>query len=384
MDVSLRAAPESLTSIHQALMELAPDGFIITDTHGHIILINAQAEKMFGYVRAELIDQPVELLMPERFRQRHQHHRYAYQARPSSRPMGLGLELCGLHKSGHEFPIAVSLNAVDTELGPVVFTAIRDISNYRQAEQTIQALNKEFERQNEQLRSVNQELEAFAYSISHDLRAPLRSIVGFGEILKQEHGAKLDTEGLRLLGIMRDSAIKMGRLIDELLAFSRLNRRAIEFQRVDMTALAQEAFSEVMAAAGDRNITFDLNSLPHIQGSAAMLKQVWTNLISNAVKYTRPCAEAQIRVSATPHLREVWYQITDNGVGFDMRYAHKLFGVFERLHGESEFEGTGVGLALVQRIIGRHDGRIWADSAVGKGSTFIFALPLEHTNNESP
>jgi PAS domain S-box-containing protein len=382
MDVSLPTAPKSLTSIHQALMELAPDGFIIADTHGHIVLINAQAERMFGYSRTELIDRPVELLMPERFRHRHMHHRQSYQDHPSSRPMGLGLELCGLHKSGHEFPIAVSLNSVDTELGPMVFTAIRDVSTYRQAEQTIQNLNKELERQNEQLSSVNQELEAFAYSISHDLRAPLRSIVGFGEILKEEHGDKLDLEGLRLLGIMRDSATKMGRLIDELLAFSRLNRRAIEFRSVDMTTLAQEAFNETVAVVDNRHITFDLSPLPPIQGSGAMLKQVWTNLIGNAVKYTRPRAETRIHVSATQQQREIWYRVKDNGVGFDMRYAHKLFGVFERLHGDSEFEGTGVGLALVQRIIGRHDGRIWADSVLGEGSTFTFALPMEQANME--
>jgi PAS domain S-box-containing protein len=382
MDVSLPASPECLSSIHQALMELAPDGFIIADPQGHIVLINAQAEQMFGYSRTELIHQPVEMLMPERFRHRHVHHRQAYQEHPGSRPMGLGLELCGLHKSGHEFPIAVSLNTVNTELGAMVFTAIRDISSYRRAEKTIETLNKELERQNEQLRSVNQELEAFAYSISHDLRAPLRSIVGFGEILKEEHGSKLDPEGLRLLGIMRDSAIKMGRLIDELLAFSRLNRRAIDFHEVDMTRLAHEAFSETMAATKDRKVNFELGPLPKVQGSTAMLKQAWLNLIGNAIKYSRPRAEAHIKVSATTHQREVWYQVQDNGVGFDMRYAHKLFGVFERLHGDSEFEGTGVGLALVQRIIGRHDGRIWAESVIGEGSTFTFALPTEHIPHE--
>ncbi len=383
MDINLAIDPAATSTIHQSLLELAPDGMVIVDAQGQVVLVNAQTETLFGYARTELINQSIEMLMPARFRTQHLKHRHAYQTNASARPMGLGMELYGLHKSGREFPIAISLNSIDTALGRMVFAAIRDVSSYRNAEQQIRTLNQELERQNKQLDSVNQELEAFAYSISHDLRAPLRSIVGFGEILREEHAQHLDTEGLRLLGIIRDSATKMGRLIDELLAFSRINRRVLEFRSVNMTSLAHEAFTEAMAGENKtRQVELKLDTLPEIRGSISMLKQVWINLISNAVKYSRPQEHAVVTIDACVHQREIWYTITDNGVGFDMQYAHKLFGVFERLHADTEFEGTGVGLALVQRIVSRHDGRIWADSTPGQGSTFTFALPVEPPHDE--
>lgn len=383
MDISLTIEPEAISNLHQSLLELAPDGMVIVDAQGQIVLVNAQTETLFGYARTELIHQSIEMLMPERFRTQHLKHRHAYQANASARPMGLGMELYGLHKSGKEFPIAISLNSMDTPLGRMVFAAIRDVSSYRSAEQQIRSLNQELERQNKQLDSVNQELEAFAYSISHDLRAPLRSIVGFGEILREEHAQHLDDEGLRLLGIIRDSATKMGRLIDELLTFSRINRRVLEFRPVNMAALAQEAFNDVMASEHkSRQVELKLGALPEIRGSVSMFKQVWINLISNAVKYSRPQEHAAVTISARIQQREIWYTVSDNGVGFNMKYAHKLFGVFERLHADTEFEGTGVGLALVQRIINRHGGRIWADSTPGQGSTFTFALPMEPPHDE--
>ena len=360
----------------RTMVEQSPDGIVVANTQGNIVLVNRQTEQLFGYLRDELLDQPVERLMPSRFHHRHVEHRASYMRSPSSRPMGLGLELCGQHKSGAEFPIAISLNQLQIDNELLVVSCIRDITAYQRAGQEIKALNEELSERNATLQRLNNELEAFAYSVSHDLRAPLRSIDGFSKILLEDHQHQLDAEGQRVLGVICDSATKMGRLIDDLLMFSRLSRRAVETQAVDMTHLAREAYEQALALEPPRQIQFKLDDLPIIQGDTAMLRQVWNNLLSNAVKYTRLSADAAITVTGRMEDSQAHYEVCDNGIGFDMKYAHKLFGVFERLHTADHFEGTGVGLALTQRIIDRHGGHIAAHGTPNQGSVFSFCLPL--------
>ncbi len=226
---------------------------------------------------------------------------------------------------------------------------------------------------NAALEAANKELEAFSYSVSHDLRSPLRAIDGFSGILLEDFADKLNDEGMRALGNIRSSAKSMARLIDDLLAFSRLGRKEIEQAPVNMAEIAAEVVAQLSLAC-EGVPRFEIGPLPQAQGDPAMIRQVFVNLLSNASKYSKAKKEAVVEVGGSTQNGENVYYVKDNGVGFDMNYANKLFGVFQRLHSAKEFEGTGVGLAIVQRIIHRHGGRVWAEGKVNEGATFYFTL----------
>jgi light-regulated signal transduction histidine kinase (bacteriophytochrome) len=226
----------------------------------------------------------------------------------------------------------------------------------------------------EQLQQANSELEAFAYSVSHDLRAPLRAINGFARILLEEHAPHLSDEAQRYLHLVRDNAQYMGQLIDDLLTFSRLSRQPLKLQRVACAALVRQVLGELDGEQAGRCINISIGELPVCQADPGLLKQVFVNLLANALKFTRQREAAVVAIGYREEGGECVYFVRDNGVGFDMQYAGKLFGVFQRLHRAAEYEGTGVGLAIVQRIIHRHGGRIWAEAAVNQGATFSFTL----------
>jgi signal transduction histidine kinase len=243
----------------------------------------------------------------------------------------------------------------------------------------------EHELDTERLQLVNRELEAFSYSVSHDLRGPLRHIDGFVGLLRKRTAEQIDEKSQRYLATIAESAQQMGRLIDDLLSFSRMGRHEMAVSIVDMAQLFAEARGELAREAEGREIRWEIGPLPRVRGDTAMLRLVLVNLISNALKYTRPRAEAEIHfTSKTLPSGDVQFCICDNGVGFDMEYAGKLFGVFQRLHRAEDFEGTGIGLANVQRILHRHGGRIWAESALDKGATFFFTLPIHPPTPPTP
>lgn len=343
------------------LLEAAPDAAVIVDRQGAIVLINKQCEKLFDYAKEELIGQKVEVLLPKRFAGIHPGHRGNFFRNPTIRPMGEGLELLGLRKNGREFPLEISLSPIETEGGLLISASIRDITERKRNEDTILKLNRE--------------LESFTYSVSHDLRAPLRSITGYAQILKEDYGSQLDQEGLRVIGVIINNASRMGQLIDDLLDFSRMGRRELLKEAVNMESLVQHVLKETIFHTGGRKVNINVQPLLPAQADLDMLRQVWINLISNAFKYTSKNDFTEIEISSNRVNDKICYCIRDNGVGFDMQYVSKLFGVFQRLHKMNEFEGTGVGLALVKAIIERHEGQVWAEGKLMEGATFYFTLP---------
>lgn len=250
-----------------------------------------------------------------------------------------------------------------------------EIAERTKAEEALKSANRDLEQTAALLKAANREIESFWFSISHDLRAPLVAIEGFSRIIVDDYADKLDEEGRESLAFIRNNTAHMGRLIDDLLAFSQLGYQEMRFAEIDMDRMAAQTFNELSQAAPERNIQFQAGALPPVVGDPVLLRQVFSHLIGNAIKYTRPRASALIQAEGMACGDENIYSIRDNGVGFDMKQDYKLFGVFQRLHSADEFEGTGVGLASVQRIVHRHGGRVWAEGKTGEGAAFHFALP---------
>lgn len=483
---------EGLEKRYRAILETAPDPMVIVDQRGLIVLVNARTEQLFQYTREELVGRSVDLLVPPRFRERHPGHREAYSKNPFPRAMGGGLELFGLRKDGTELPIEISLSPLDTEDGPLVSSAIRDITDRKKADEqrfrlaaivdssddaiigetldgiiiswnqgaerifgysavemvgqsisvliSPELLKEEFEgrrylhtadmvehvdsvrrrkdgseidvsitrspmrdragkligtskvarditarrsaeralaRAKDAAVAANRELEAFSYSVAHDLRAPLRGMNGFAQVLLDNYRDRLDADGQDWLQEIVQNAKKMAALIDALLSLSRVSRSELRVERVDLSSLVRTVIADLTTAEPERPLELVVADGLYADADPALARALIDNLVGNAWKFTRHVSPVRIEFGAIRKDDVTSFFVRDNGAGFDMSYAAKLFAPFQRLHSNDEFPGTGIGLATVQRIIHRHGGRISAEGAVGTGATVYFSFPRQ-------
>jgi PAS domain S-box-containing protein len=370
----MSAAAKKSEERARLIVDTAHEAFLSFDAQGVITEWNKQAEAIFGWKRHEALGRDaIGLLMPGAEREPRRDGASAFLKAGKVRILDDWLEMTVMHKDEHEVPVEFTITPLEIDEGLIYNVFLRDISGRRRAEHEIKALNADLRARALELEATNKELESFSYSVSHDLRSPLRAISGFSRIFEEDYAAKLDSEGKRILSVIREGSHKMGQLIDDLLTFSRLGRQAIVANEIDMAQLAREAFEEARPAGA--KVKFDLHAMPNARGDRALIKQVWMNLFANAIKFSANRGEPRVEARGRVEGNEAIFEVSDNGVGFDMRYHDKLFGVFQRLHSDAEFPGTGVGLAIVHRIVTRHGGRVWADSAVDEYATFFFSLP---------
>jgi len=345
----------------RALIDAAPDAMVCVDAGGRITLANAQTERLFGYGRAELEGQLVEMLVPDAVQAGHPQRRAEYMADPVHRPMGAGTQLTGRRRDGSTFPAEISLSAIDTHDGTLVTAAVRDVTDRR--------------RQQDELERAFRNLESFAYSISHDLRTPLRALAGYSEALLEECGDSLGEFGRGYAERIQAASEHMATLIDDLLHLSRVSRAEMNLRPVDLSSEVASVAAELQHDNSGRHVRVAIQRSVWVLADRRLIRIVLENLLGNAWKFTAGRDDASIEFGTMPNgdARACCY-VRDNGAGFDSAYVDKLFRPFQRLHTTSEFPGSGVGLASVKQIVERHGGRVWAEGAVDEGATFYFTL----------
>ena len=362
----------------RSLLESTPDAMVVVNENGEIILSNRRVKNIFGYSKDELVGQPIEVLLPERFRHHHVGKRNAFLQNPGVVPMGFLNEIYARHKEGVEFPVEISLSPLESDEGLLILAAIRDITERKIIERELIQYRDHLEEQvaarTADLEASNKELESYSYSIAHDLRAPLRAIAGFSQILMDDAKDKLAPEDMDALHRIIAAGKNMSQLIDDILELSRITRSELHYETVNLSDLGNKIMSRLKRTHPERRVECQVEDNLIVKGDARLLEVALQNLIDNAWKYTRETTPAQIKLGMRKQSEELVYYVKDNGVGFDMEYTAKLFKPFHRLHTTEEFEGTGIGLATVQRVIQRHGGKIWVEAEKNNGAIFYFSL----------
>lgn len=365
--------------LFRRVLEAAPDAMVIVDGDGRIAFVNGETERLFGWEHGELVGEPVEVLVPTHLRHRHVAQREGYTRRPRERAMGAhggALDLVGRRKDGRELPVEISLSPIETEAGLIVVAAIRDVTGRKATEAAVRRAHLEIAQRAARERAVTEELESFGYAVAHDLRAPVRGITAFAQILAEEHVARLDAEGRDCVAEITANAALMGELIDALLALSRVARAELAPEEVDLGALAAAELARLRAAEPERDVTLVLGSDLEATADPTLARRLVAVLVGNAWKFTSRRARARIEIGREPTAGGHAYFVRDDGAGFDVAFAGGLFLPFQRLHPRTEFPGRGIGLATAKRIVQRHGGIIWAEGTPGRGATFHFTLPL--------
>jgi PAS domain S-box-containing protein len=370
-DISARKTDEKhlaqMESKYRGLLEAAPDAMVVVNQGGDIVLLNFQAEKQFGYRRDELLGQKVKNIIPEGFAERLLADRLRSADDALAQQIGTGIELTGRRKDVSEFPIELMLSPLESAEGILVTAAIRDISVRKAAEANLLQKVKELYRSNE-------ELEQFAYFASHDLQEPLRMVASYTQLLARRYKGKLDADADEFIAFAVDGASRMQRLIQDLLAYSRVGSKGMNLLDISSEDALQQALVNLRGAIEESGALVTHDPLPTVLADEMQLIQLFQNLVANAIKYQKP-GIPQVHVSAGRNVEKKWqFSVRDNGLGIDPQYFERIFGLFQRLHKREEFAGTGIGLAICKKIVERHGGRISVESQAGQGSTFCFTL----------
>jgi len=352
-----------------ALLESVPDAVVIVNGSGRIERVNRLMERLFGYQRVEILGEFVEVLVPERFRERHVLQRQAFTRQPRTRPMGVGLELFGRRRDGSEFPVEISLSPMEWTEQLLIISTIRDITERKQVEQQLKAVAADLARS-------NAELEQFAYVASHDLQEPLRMVASYTQLLARRYRGKLDQDADEFIAFAVDGAQRMQELINDLLTYSRAGTRPLQLTAVDVGEVVDRLVVDLAVSIAESHAQVTRDHLPIVLADPTQLRQVFQNLIANGLKFRRQGVAPEVHVSAVSD-GEAWsFAVRDNGIGIDPQYMERIFVLFQRLHTRADYPGTGIGLAICKKIVEHHGGKIWVESEAGRGTTFRFTLPV--------